>query len=60
MVILASTAVILMEGGTVYDLQVLDENKKEDTKSSGTFYWCKELALILLTQIFVKMRLNQR
>lgn len=35
--ILAGLAVILMEGGTVYDLQVLDEGKKEETKSSGTF-----------------------
>lgn len=31
-------AVILMEGGTVYDLQVLDGGKKEETKPSGTLY----------------------
>ena len=31
--ILVTLAVILMEGGTVYDLQVLDEGKKEETKS---------------------------
>lgn len=31
---LMDSAVILMEGGTVYDLQVLDETKKEETKSS--------------------------
>ena len=34
--LLACLAVILMEGGTVYDLQVLDESKKEEPKSSGT------------------------
>ena len=44
MLILANLAVILMEGGTVYDLQVLDEGKKEETKS-GTFTGLKLLIL---------------
>ena len=45
---LGCAAVILMEGGTVYDLQVLDETKKEETKSSGTFYWCMHFVMVLV------------
>lgn len=53
-----------MEGGTVYDLQVLDEGKKEETKSSGTFelilqnLWFSYVCPIQKT--LVKMLLNQR
>ena len=39
-----------MEGGTVYDLQVLDESKKEETKSSGSF---TEYKFVIISDIYL-------